>query len=404
MSRSLINRLILVKLPVILLVAGCATQQYVPVPEVESAPFLERQVTRSQGPVQLTAAVPSAEETLALFGLDLYAQGIQPVWLSAENRGDRRIRIALRSLDDQYFSPLEVAWLNHGGYSKEGKAAMDRWFYEQQMPRYIAPGSTGSGFVFTHLTRGSKAFNVDVNQASDTFHFTFLLPIPGFTPDYMSVNFDELYSESEVVELDLDGLRATLNDYDCCSTDASGQKVGDPLNAVIVGTRVALRRALLRGDWLESEANSTDVALSRTHYYRGRPPDGTFHKTRPGSSERKELRVWMSPLLYDGKPVFVAQVSYDMSGSVGDGSFKDYRIDPDLDAARMFLMQDFWYSQSLEKWAFVTGVPESTIESPQQNFQGSTYFTDGMRVVLFVTETPVAMTDTEILFWERLNL
>ena len=390
----------LIGLALILAIAGgCASQQFVPTQEIESAPFIERSKTRSDGPVRITAAVPSAEETLELFGLDLYAQGIQPVWLSAENVSDRRLRVAIRSLDDEYFSPLEVAWLNHGGHSKEGKAAMDRWFYENQMPRYIAPGSTGSGFVFTHLTDGSKGFNVDINQTGDTYHFTFLLPIPGYNPDYMEVDFAELYADSEIVDLDLDGLRAALSEHECCSTDESGEQVGDPLNVVIVGTGIALRRALLRGEWLESEADSPDIALARTHHYRGRPPDGTFHKSRPGSSERKELRIWLSPLRYEGVQVWVGQVSYDMSGVVGEGAFENYQIDPDLDAARMFLLQNFWYSQSLERLALISGVPRSTIFEQAQNFHGDSYFTDGGRALVFVSETPVAMTDTEILPW-----
>ena len=348
--------------------------------------------------------MPSAEETRALFGLDLYAQGIQPVWLHAENSGDWRIRVALRSVDDDYFSPLEVAWLNHGGHTKDARAAMDRWFYEHQMPRYVYPGESASGFVFTHLAPGSKGFNVDVNQRQQAYSFTFLVPIPGFNPDYMDVDFGTLYEPNELVELDAEGLRDLLAGYDCCSTDASGERLGDPINAVLVGSGIAVRRALLRGDWLESEADSPGLALARSHRYRGRPPDGTFHKSRPNSSERKELRIWLSPFRVDGLQVWLAQISYDMSGIVGDGAFQNYRIDPDLDAARMFVMQDFWYSQSLDKLGFVAGVPASTLESPQQNFHGDNFFTDGNRVVLFLSETPVAMTDTEILDWERLAL
>ena len=388
----------------LLLMNGCATQAFAPDRDIGAASFMERQYTRTRGPVRITAAVPSADETRALFGLDLYAQGIQPVWLKTENLSDQRIRIALRSLDNEYFAPLEVAWLNHKGHTKADKTAMDRWFYEHQMPRYIAAGSTGSGFVFTHLKQGSKGFNVDVNQAGETYHFTFLVPIPGFQPDYMDVNFESLYSGSEIVDLDSDSLRDALNDHDCCSTDATGQQTGDPLNVVIVGTPIALRRALLRGDWLESEAGSPDIALARTHHYRGRPPDGTFHKTRPGSSERKELRIWLAPMRVNDVPIWFAQVSYDMSGAVGDGAFEDYRIDPDLDAARVFLLQNFWYSQSLTKLAFVGGVPPSTLEAQHSNFHGSGYFTDGARVVVFVTDRPVAMSDTEILDWGWITL
>ena len=58
------------------------------------------------------------------FSVAIYAQGIQPVWLQAENRGEERVRVALWSVDEAYFSPMEVAWKNRKGFSKEGRAAM----------------------------------------------------------------------------------------------------------------------------------------------------------------------------------------------------------------------------------------------------------------------------------------
>jgi hypothetical protein len=74
-------------------------------------------------------------------------------------------------------------------------------------------------------------------------------------------------------------------------------------------------------------------------------------------------------------------------------------MDPDVDNARDFLMQNFWYSQSLGALASVGGVPRSSISAPLRNFAGAEYFTDGQRVVLFVSENPVAMDQTDILPW-----
>jgi hypothetical protein len=396
-----LNRLTL-GLASIILVSGCAGKSFV-APAADSATFIERGETQTQGTIRVTAAVPGAEETESIIGLDLYSQGVQPVWLTVTNTGEKPARAALVSVDDEYYSPLEVAWINRDPYSKEGRVDMERWFYEHQMPRRIPPGETRSGFVLTHLTGGTKGFNFDVYTADGSANFTFFIPVPGFKADYMEVDFKSLYTLDEIQALDEDGLKQALADLSCCSTDETGNAEGDPFNVAMVGSALALRRALLRGGWQETAANSPDTALARTHRYKGRKPDGTFHKSRPDGSARKELRLWLSPMLVDDQRLWFCQVSYDMGGKAGTTSFEDYRIDPDIDDARMFIMQNFWYNQSLAKFGFVAGGPLSDINTPKRNFHGSEYFTDGMRVIMFVSEGPIALDDTVLLNWSRLQ-
>lgn len=384
-----------------LAISACASKPFES-PSIGTATFVERSLSQTQDIVTVTAAVPGAEETEALLGLDLYAQGIQPVWLKVENRGENRVRVALLSVDREYFSPQEVAYTNRKPYSKEGLANMQRWFYENQMPRWVLPGEAATGFIFTHLTRGTKGFNVDVYQTHRSFNFTFFIPLPGFRPDFMDVNFDSLYSEQEIQAFDAEGLRAALVNHPCCSTDASGSGAGDPFNVVMVGSGLAIRRALLRGGWEETAANSRETVLARSHRYRGRQPDGTFHKLRPDGTERKELRLWLAPMRVGDEPVWIGQVSYDMRGATGARAYEEYQIDPDIDDARMFIMQNFWYGESLARLGFVGGVPRTTLDAPARDFSGSEFFTDGLRVVLFVSEVPVAMDETIMLSWQTL--
>ena len=384
----------------LLVVSGCATRPF-EAPELETAAFNDRILAQEQGKVRISAAVPTAEEVIAMTGLDLHGQGIQPVWLKVDNNEQRPVRIALSSIDDDYYSPMEVAWYYRKGYSREGKAAMERWLYENGMPRVIPPGESGSGLVFTHLTDGTKGFNVDAYTSNQSFNFTFFIPMPGFRPDYMDVRFADLYQPDELHVVDLDGLREKLAAYDCCSVDASGSAMGDPLNVAIVATPVALRRALLRSQWQETQSGSEDAALARQHHFDGRIPDATFHKARPDGSERKELRIWLSPIRFGDVPVWLGQVSYDISATNRNRSFRDYQIDPDIDDARLFVLQSFWYGQSLARFALAGGIPPATIDAPTQNFAGGNWFTDGKRVVLFLAEEPVGMDETEILVWEH---
>jgi len=385
---------------VMLFLSACATQAFVAAP-IDTTGFLQRGITHDEQSVRITAAVPDAEETIGVFGADLYAENIQPVWLEVENRRNSHIRVIHSSIDADYYSPLEVSWLYRKRFKKSSRNTYDSWFVENALPRYVAAGETRSGFVFTHATKGTKGFNLDIYGDMQATNFTFFVPRPGFRPDYMDVDFEGLYDSDEVYEGSLSELQSKLQSITCCTVDETGELPGSPLNAVIVGTPEAVRRALLRGGWQESEANSQDNALARLYFYEGRPPDGTFHKARPGGREHKELRLWLAPMLIDGETVWLGQVSSIMNDTTSTRDVTEYHVDPDIDDARMFLLQNFWYNQSLRGFAVVDGVPAATIDAPNEDFRGSEYFTDGLRVVLMVSEDPVAMHETQIQFWGK---
>lgn len=380
--------------------SGCATQAFAP-ELIELSPFMQRGISHGDDAIVVTAAVPTATEVESLVGIDLHDDGIQPVWLEIENNGDSGVRVALTSIDEDYFPPLEVSWQYRKRFGTDYRQALDRWFYENGMPRRIAAGETRSGFVYTRLSEGTKSFNIDVFSSLGSSQFTFFVPRPGFDPDYLSVDFHSLYDASDVTTTDIDGLRSLISNWPCCTTDESGEALGDPFNVVIVGTPQAVRRSLLRGEWLETEIGSPATRMARTHYFQGRYPDGTFHNSRPDGGENKELRLWLAPVLVEGLTVWLGQVSYDMSGNLFARKFSDRRIDPDLDAARMFLVQNLWYGQSLRAVTMASGVPRAPIAKPNTNFHGAEYFTDGLRAVLFVSEMPVAMDETELISWEK---
>lgn len=165
-----------------LVVSACATQAFVASP-VDPTDFLQRGVTQEQKSLRITAAVPDSEETIALFGTDLYSQGIQPVWLKVENQRESTVRVLHSSIDADYFSPLEVAWLYRKEFKKSSRSAYDSWYIENALPRYVAPGETRSGFVFTHATTGTKGFNLDIYGDMRATSFTFFVPLPGFRAD-----------------------------------------------------------------------------------------------------------------------------------------------------------------------------------------------------------------------------
>jgi hypothetical protein len=397
----------------LLLLVGCSFQPYHG-GTVAEASFLQRSITQELGPLRVTAAVPDAEETKALIGLDLYEQGIQPVWLKVDNLGSVRARITFWSIDRDYFSPIEVAYKNRKQFSSEGYQAMERWFHENGLERRVPAGESRSGLVFTNYKSGTKGFILDIFSSMVSYNFTFFVPIPGFTPDYSQVDFATLYAEEQIVQLDQAGLKTLLEEeLSCCAGGPDYTDNGAPLNVAFVGTPAALARSLLRGGWDESEAESEDTERARQHLFHGRPPDAIFHKGRKDGDERMGLLVWRAPWNVGGEPGWVGSAYYTLfeknllsqlnaGASIRDSTFLrrfvKESVSADLDSAKRFLLQNFWYNQSLAKAGIVKGVGESGADNPIVTFDGVGYFTDGTRFVMFLSETPVALDDTEYIY------
>jgi hypothetical protein len=382
----------------LLLLDGCAGRPYISA-DVSTGSFLARKITQEQEGLRVSAAVPDAGETAELFGLSLFEKGIQPVWIEVENNTANFLRLSIWSIDSDYYSPLEVAWMNRKGYSDEGKATMERSLYDAAIDRRIPPGEKSSGFVFTHLKPGTKGFNVDlISDQPRLYTFTFFAAMPGFIADYMAVDFERLYDDDEIVELDLDTLRPALEKAEYYANDMSGTLQGLPLNIAIVGTRIALRRALLRANWQETELGSSLVGIAREQHYAGRPPDTTFIKTRADGTERKVLSLWLTPMRVGQEPIWLGQTATAV-GVSGKGRDKPL-VAPDIDTPYIYLMQNFWYSQSLTRIGFVRAGAAVSSAAPIESFSGWRYFTNGIRGVLWLSEDPVGLDEVQHLSWE----
>jgi hypothetical protein len=74
-----------------------------------------------------------------------------------------------------------------------------------------------------------------------------------------------------------------------------------------------------------------------------------------------------------------------------------HKIDPDVDETREYLLEDLAYAESVEKFGYVTGVGAASYDSPRANLTGDPYFTDGHRIVIFVSSDPVDISEIEVL-------
>ena len=398
----------------LLLILGCASFQPRPMAEV---PFKDRAQTQSEGRVRVTAAVLSAEESKEVFGVDLYKKGIQPIWLEIENRDKEPVAFLPGSVDRDYFTPLEVSYVNHFINAKDLNEEMDKHFYDKGMGYDIGSNKVRSGFVFTHLDEGTKAFNVVViKKDHQIMPFTFFIAVPGLKVDHSRVDWDNLYPKDEIVTLDEAGLRKALESLPCCVTGKKGKEYGDPLNIVVIGDLDDIYHAFLRAGWDETEtiyrasAIKTGVSFIFGGRYRyspvsplyvyGRSQDIALQKARETIHERNHLRLYMTPMIFEGKPVFIGQISRDIGVRLTSKTIVTHKIDPDVDETRTFLLQDLAYSQGLVKFAYVKGVGAAPLSEPRGNLTGDPYFTDGYRAVMWVSSDPVSFEEMEFVNWE----
>ena len=399
----------------ILLLGACAsTPQDVPA-ELQEGDFLARSQTQSREGVTVTAAVPSANEARELFGLPLYRRGVQPVWLEIKNEREERVSFLAVGLDPQYFTPIETANIgNRDGKRGPADPETEKSFFESGITTFVEPGETHSGFVFSALDEGTKAFNVDVIGHDNEFiGFTFFVPVPGLRVDHHNVDWENLYDEFE--DLSSDDLIEKLEQATCCTSDKNGTGSGDPVNLVVIGDPREVYYAFIRAGWDETET-ITSSSMWKTAksfigggeyryspisglYVFGRPQDVAFQKARDNIHERNHLRLWLSPWRFEGTSVWLGQISRDIGVRFTRKTITTHKIDPDVDETREGLLEDLAYSQSLKKIGYVEGAVFADIREPRGNLTGDPYFTDGYRLVLWVTDEPNDIRDIDILQW-----
>jgi hypothetical protein len=155
----------------------------------------------------------------------------------------------------------------------------------------------------------------------------------------------------------------------------------------------------LRSNWIETTRDDPATAPARGNYFMDRPPDGVFYKDRADGNERIELRIWLSPWTMDQGLVWVGQVVYGVNdASLFAEFFTPHSPGADLDSAVRFILQDFWYNQSVIRAGYVGGVGRVPKDYPRVSFSGHEYFTEGTRLVMQLSEEPVAFDETIIIY------
>jgi len=399
-----------------LVISGCATFEPRPIDEV---PFMERAQTQVKDDLTVTAALPTREEASQIYGVDLAKKAMQPVWIEVKNDSDQTVWFLPSGLDPSYFSVREAAYpFSSSTTTKKGRAIVDH-FQALGLDNPIEPGTTSSGFVIVNRDEAFKAVDVDIVSREASTSFTYILVDPAFKGDYTLVDFDSLYEQAEIVEIEeLEALRRAIELLPCCTTNEGGTEEGDPLNLVLIGDSRDVFPAFIRRGWRGTEVIWSKAILRTMKsfmagsrylyspvsplYVYGRRQDLAAQKARGTIHERNHLRIWMTPIRFRGKPVWVGQISRDIGVKFTTKSptISTHVIDPNVDEARRYMLEDMAYSQAMAQFGFAKGVGEAARDTPRYNLVGDPWFSDGRRAVMFFEPRPYTLGDIGILEWE----
>jgi hypothetical protein len=245
-----------------------------------------------------------------------------------------------------------------------------------------------------------------------------LLPTEGF--DYEKSALRESYAKVDALpDLTIAQLRERLRALPCCTTTAAGSGQGDPLNVVLVGSGEDVVAALTAGGWDFTEAITIDsirrmigaaiaeksflTAPVSALYAFGRPQDLALQRGRSTISQRNHMRLWLAPFRCEGAAVWVGQVSRDIGVKLTSKSptLTTHVIDPVVDESREYLLHSLLHRDAIGRFAFVKGVGAAGEDQPRLNLTDDPWFSDGMRLVIWLSRVPVPPHLAQDLGWNE---
>jgi hypothetical protein len=382
------------------------------------ASFIARAQQKSAPGIKVNISALGTRESQQSFGEDLAKYNIQPVWLSIENETDEELIFLPITMDPDYYSAYEASYRFHGALSFAANRARDEFFLKRQIANILKPHSTTTGFMYGVLDAGIKYAHVVIAGKDRLETFDFALPVPG--PAFVGTNIraDDIYPGKIIENLELDSFRATFAKLNCCTTNSDGSRDGDPLNLVIVEGRRDPIVPFVARDWHLARqlnvASAIDTARAFIFqnefltspvsplYLFGRKEDVALQKARSTINERVHARLWLTPFTFEGRRVWIGQVSRDIGVRLTDQTWNltTHKIGPDVDFDRSYLLQDLIMSGFVEQYGYVKGVGAAPVSAPRTNLTGDPYYTDGLRAVVFLSNQTTPLSAIRKLPWE----
>ncbi|MGD8331767.1 MAG: LssY C-terminal domain-containing protein [Acidobacteriota bacterium] len=398
-------------------------------PAGEERAYLARAQTQEASGVEVTVSALSDGESHSFFGVRMARRGMQPLWIDIRNGSGRAYRLQPLSLDPNYYPPLEAAYVNHFAMLKRVlRLGLLAWVFvpvlplvpiklygarraNQRMDAFfkehgyrvgpITANGTRSGFIFATLREGMREVQLELRSADDVLNFGFSLEVPGLL---VNSAVEDPSQREQLTEVDAGTLRRELEKQPRATTNKRGNKEGDPLNLVVVGSLALIRACFgARWDLAESVTLSTSLKMARAFlldsaylyapvsplFVAGRQQQLALQKARATINERLHMRLWRTSLSFGGEQVWIGQVSRDIGVRMTPKTWNltTHKIDPDVDEARDYVVDDLMASGRVSQAGFVAGAGAATPAAPRRNLTGDPYFTDGQRAVLVLAHS-----------------
>jgi len=424
----------------VIVLTGCAssTFRYQPL----AAPSeLDGVQTKTLDRVVVSVAILTDEQARRHFGADLGASGVQAIWVSVRNASPNTVWFLRNAVDPDVYPPDEAATLVKGHVSSGEYERLRQRLRDESIRLKMLPGMVTEGYVFAPRAVGGRY--VDIRLVRDAYElslgdagsddwrsdsaktallqlrFGFALPLPDGIFDYERLDTEQTYVGMTLPDLDASALRSALEALPCCVLSANGEKNGDPLNVVIIGDGHDVLNSLSRCGWSFTHritlgsvrrvigaaisGDSYPVAPVSNLYMFGRKQDFALQRARASIAQRNHMRLWLAPFRYDGRQVWVGQVSRDIGIklTLESPSLTTHIIDPEVDVTREYLLHSLLAEGFVERFGFVAGGPVAPRTQPKKNLTGDPYFSDGMRLVVMLTSDPVAYEQVRSLLWEQ---
>ncbi len=170
----------------------------------------------------------------------------------------------------------------------------------------------------------------------------------------------------------------------------------DIINLMFIGSQAAIEGAFRQAGWFPAEALSqaskmeTARAIIENRGYNeapmsillinGQPPELTFQKQNNTFAKRHHIRIWPRPDTFNGKPVWLAAATHDISISFSPVSKTfTHAIDSNIDAERAKVVADLLYTKRVQG---ISLVQRSSVPQNVTNATGDKLITDGRIAVL----------------------
>jgi hypothetical protein len=422
------------------IIGACATARFAPRPLDAPAEFSNVQ-SKTVEQVSVSVAILTDGQASRHFGVDLGRLQVQAVWISVRNPTPRKLWFIRNVLDADIYSAEEVALMAAENLKGEDLGRLRAHLRDESLRSLLQPGMITEGFVYLPRSEGGRY--LDIRLSGDAFdereqreraarmpgttwddmprdlRFGFAVALPDGDFDYERLDAGNIYGDRSLPDLDVDGLRVALEDLACCTTNEDGSRNGDPLNIALIGDSTDVLNALSRSGWsfthritLRSIGREIEAAVSgdaypvapvSSLYALDRSQDVALQRARRSISQRNHLRLWLAPFRFEGRQVWVGQISRDIGIKLTSKSptLTTHVIDPEVDVAREYLLHSLVATGLVDRFGFVKGAVQASPAAPARNLVDDPYFSDGMRLVVVIASDPIAPELIRSLLWER---